>query len=266
MAGPDDQSPVLACVQLDIPSADPRENLFNAIAELEKDSGADLYLFPELFTTDFRLEEAQRLAEYGEKTLEELGAVARRRRASISGSILYPFSGSVANTGFFIDRDGELKGLYRKTHLFGLMGEKRFLAEGNEVGLFRTSLGLVGMGICYDLRFPEMIRRLALAGAGIFLLPAQWPESRARHFEVLLAARAIENGFFVVSANRAGSFKENRFSGGSRIIDPWGNLLAVTDGGAGIVKAKAPLSLVDEARLKIPSLADRREGIDYSLK
>jgi omega-amidase len=114
------------------------------------------------------------------------------------------------------------------------------------------------MTICYDLRFPELFRRYALAGARLILVPAEWPHPRRAHWQTLLRARAIENQCFVAACNRVGITGNSTFFGASAVIDPWGE--ALVEGGETelILTATIDLSLVDTVRKRIPVFEDRR--------
>jgi predicted amidohydrolase len=249
-------------VQLEIKSSEPRENLRRALELIEGSPPADLYLLPELFTTGYRLSRASKLAEEGEETLQALRRFAGERGSALSGSLLHPFEGGVANTGFFIDRDGTLFPFYRKIHLFKPMDEDRYLTPGREPLVWETTFGRVAMAICYDLRFPGMIRKLAHKGAGLLLVPAEWPGARLNHWRVLSCARAIENGFFVLAANRTGSSGGESFPGASRIVDPWGEILCEGDGAEGVFSGEIDMERLAGARARFNALADVVQGVD----
>ena len=124
-----------------------------------------------------------------------------------------------------------------------------------------TALGRMGLMICYDLRFPELARTLALSGARILIVPAQWPKARAMHWQTLLRARAIENQVFIIGANRTGSDEDLSFPGLSAIIDPWGQVLAEAKDKDGIILAELDMNRVTQAREQIPVMTDRRNDI-----
>jgi predicted amidohydrolase len=154
--------------------------------------------------------------------------------------------------------DGSLLGAYRKIHLFRLMDEPSYLSAGDSATLCATPWGPVGLAICYDLRFPELFRALALAGAALFLVPAQWPERRIEAWSVLARARATENEVFVAACNRVGSDDAVVFSGRSCVVDPWGNLLVEGDDRERLVIAEADLREIPKARRYLTVYEDRR--------
>jgi predicted amidohydrolase len=142
------------------------------------------------------------------------------------------------------------------------MEEDRYLKAGRESVVWDTSFGPVAMAICYDLRFPEMIRKLARRGAKLLLIPAEWPDPRLRHWQVLTEARAIENGFYVIGANRVGAEDGLNFPGHGRIIDPWGEVLAEGGADEGVVSCEIEMHRVEEARTRINTLIDPVRDVD----
>ena len=141
------------------------------------------------------------------------------------------------------------------------MDEHKYLSPGHHPTIVDTSWGKMGLAICYDLRFPELFRVYALAGAKIVFLPAEWPHPRLNHWQILLRARAIENQMYVVACNRVGTSKDTHFCGHSCIIDPWGEVVAEIGEDDGILTAEIGINKVDEVRSSIPIFADRRPEI-----
>ena len=177
--------------------------------------------------------------------------------------------GSRQNTSLHIGPDGEIRAIYRKIHMFDVTVEGLEYREsehedpGEEIVLSRTDDGLeLGMTICYDLRFPELYRILALRGARVLLVPAAFTLATTRdHWEALLRARAIENQAFVIAANQIGENEPGRFSGGrSMIVDPWGVVLAQATDAVGVIVADLDLGRLQSIRSSLPSLANRRAG------
>lgn len=252
-----------AVVQFDPEPAAPARNVEKATGLVDALADRpDLVLLPELFSTGYCLDRAEELAARGPATLAGLAAWARERRCLAAGSLLHPWPGGVANAGFLMDRDGSVHPLYAKAHLFKPMDEHRFLVPGRERRLWQSSLGRLAPAVCYDLRFPEMIRFLALTGAEALLVPAEWPRPRTGHWELLLKARAVENGLFVLGANRVGEQGGHVFEGASQIIDPWGEVLAHAGGGEAAVTAHVDPARVEEVRRRIPVLDDRQPEVD----
>jgi len=224
--------------------------------------GSALVLFPELWSTGYDLENWPRHASPpGAGLFVRLAALARDHHIALAGSVLEARHGRAYNALALFDAGGSLSATYRKTHLFRLMDEEKWLAPGERLELVEAAWGLTGLSICYDLRFPELFRRYALGGARLVLLPAEWPARRAAHWHTLLRARAIENQMFVAGVNRVGESKGEVFGGGSALIDPWGEAVVEAGSSAALLTAEIDLSKVDEVRKRIPVFEDRRPDI-----
>jgi predicted amidohydrolase len=173
------------------------------------------------------------------------------------------------NTSVHISPDGEIRAVYRKIHMFDVTidglayRESDYEEPGDQIVVTQTDAGVeLGMTICYDLRFPELYRILALRGARVFLVPAAFTLPTTRdHWETLLRARAIENQAFVIAANQIGENEPGRHSGGrSMIVDPWGVVLAQAGDSVGVIVAELDLARLDAIRETLPALANRREA------
>ena len=251
----------LSLGQMDVTLGEPEVN-FERVRDWTAEAarrGSDLVLFPELWSTGYDLENWERYAAPpGEGMFARLAALAREHHIALGGSVLERRDGRAYNAFALFDASGELSATYRKLHLFRLMDEEKWLAPGERLELVEAEWGLTGLGVCYDLRFPEMFRSYALRGARLVLLPAEWPARRAYHWQTLLRARAIENQMFVAGCNRVGESKGETFGGGSALIDPWGE--AVIEGGsrAALLTAEIDLAQVDAVRERIPVFKDRR--------
>jgi predicted amidohydrolase len=165
--------------------------------------------------------------------------------------------------------DGEVKGVYRKIHMFdvvvGGMEYRESASEepGDEIVLSEAAGGIpLGLTVCYDLRFPELFRILAIRGARVITLPAAFTKVTGRaHWEILVRARAIENQAFVVAADQIGTHPPDKESfGGSMIVDPWGEVLARAPDEECFIAANLDFARQDEVRDKLPSLANRMAG------
>jgi predicted amidohydrolase len=171
------------------------------------------------------------------------------------------------NTSLVFDRDGELAATYRKIHLYDVeipgrvsYQESRSVAPGTEPVAIDIEGVRLGLSICYDLRFPELYRRLAIAGARVLAVPAAFMMHTGRdHWEVLLRARAIENQCYVVAAGQIGDHDPGRTCyGRSMVIDPWGTVLAQAPDTVGVVVADLDPERLETIRQELPSLANRR--------
>lgn len=174
-----------------------------------------------------------------------------------------------SNTSVHVAPDGSIAAVYRKRHLFdadvdGVTYRESDREEaGDEVILSRLADGTgLGLSVCYDLRFPEHFRELAIRGARILVVPAAFtPRTTLEHWEVLLRARAIEDQCVVVAANQCGEHVRGFRSGGhSMIVDPWGVVLSRAAEAEQVVLSDVPLERIDEVRAEVPSLANRRPG------
>ena len=187
----------------------------------------------------------------------------------IAGSIAEHVDGAtrVRNTSVHFGPDGEARATYRKIHMFDVevgghvYRESETDEPGDEIVLSATAEGVeLGMSVCYDLRFPELYRELAVRGARVLAVPAAFTLATTReHWEVLLRARAIEDQAFVVAANQIGQHAPGIRSGGrSMIIDPWGTVVAQAVDTVGIIRADVETDRVAAVRRQIPVLANRR--------
>lgn len=251
----------IALGQMDVRPGQPERNLQRAqeMAGEARRAGADLLLLPELWLHGYDLERAAEWASpLGEGGFAEMAALARDSGLYLCGSLLERHDGGVSNTAALYAPDGSLLGAYRKIHLFRLMNEPRYLAPGDRAVLCPTPWGPVGLIICYDLRFPELSRALALAGARLILVPAQWPVRRLEAWLILARARAVENELFLAACNRVGADGEVLFPGRSMVVDPWGNVLVEGDDREGVLVAHVNLREIPKARRYLTVFEDRR--------
>ena len=229
--------------------------------------GATLVVLPEVF-----LWRGPRSAESdaGETVpgpaTERLGALAAELGIHLqAGSLAERIDGErrCFNTALFFGPDGRLLGRYRKIHLFDVelpgqvsARESETRMPGDEAVVVPTSLGVVGLSICYDLRFPELYRRLVRAGAEIVCVPSAFTfPTGAAHWETLVRARAIENQVYVVAPDQTGSSPNGwRDYGGSMIVDPWGTVIARAGEGEDVIVAPIRRSFLERVRLELPSL------------
>lgn len=257
----------LALVQMNIEAGNPDVNFAKMLKRLEDAVShhpkPELIVLPEMWNTGYALEQIHALADPdGERTKKLLSDFCQRHEVSVlAGSIAQRRGDAVTNTVHIFDRSGEVIGEYSKIHLFQLMNEHLHLQAGNTPGRFSIGEIPAAVMICYDIRFPELARTLALGGAKILFVPAEWPHPRLHHWRTLLQARAIENQMFVVSCNTVGDSGGTSFFGHSMVIDPWGEVLAEAGDAETILTAEIDLALADEVRGRIPVFADRRPNL-----
>lgn len=251
----------VALFQFDVKLGDPEanRNKVRALIERSKAKSPDVIVLPEMWDTSYDIRNLRELASLeNPKTLEFLKDMAVRYNVNIvGGSIPLLENDRIYNASFVLDREGKIIGVYRKVHLFGLMGEDKTFARGKELCLFELDGVKCGVMICYDLRFPELARSLALKGAEVIFVPAQWPAVRLAHWKLLLQARAVENECYVIGVNRCGKEGDLVFSGGTFVFDPWGDLVAGGSDIETVVFADIDLNKVREVRGLIPVFDDR---------
>jgi len=258
------QSLKIALIQMDIELGDPDINYARAakkIAEAAKgEEKPDVIVLPEMWNTGYSMSNIAQVADRsGSRTQLVIGELARRYGVHIiAGSVADSDGEHVRNTIYAFDRSGQMHASYSKIHLFRLMDEEKYLTAGKKRGELQLDGHAAGMMICYDIRFPELARKLALSGAKILFVPAEWPHPRLHHWRSLLIARAIENQMYVCGINRVGRDAANVFCGHSMIVDPWGEVIAETDETETIISAAVDLAKPDEVRGRIPVFMDRR--------
>lgn len=258
---------VAAVVQLSS-GADRRANLERAttLIRAAAERGARLVVLPEVFPwRGPRADEAGQAESIPGPTTETMAAVARDTGVHLlMGSMLETGAGERSfNTSLVIGPTGDILGRYRKIHLFDVelpgrvsVRESDARAPGEEVVVVPTPLGRLGLSICYDLRFPELFRRLVQAGAEIILLPSAFTfPTGAAHWEVLCRARAIENQCWLLAANQTGQSPHGFHDyGNSLIVDPWGTVVARVGDGEGIALAEVDLEQLARVRREMPCL------------
>ncbi|MEF3301736.1 carbon-nitrogen family hydrolase [Paenibacillus sp. GYB003] len=260
----DGQKLNVAVLQMDIAIGEPETNFAKLAQLLERAvSGPrkpDLIVFPEMWNTGYALDRIRDIADReGERTREFVSAFCRKHGVNVvAGSVAELNGDRVRNTIYAFDRAGTRIGDYSKIHLFRLMDEEKYLHAGDRVGELSVDGVPAGMMICYDIRFPELTRKLALGGAKLLIVPAEWPHPRLHHWRTLLTARAIENQMYVVACNRVGTSGTTSFFGHSMVVDPWGEIVAEGGEEEAILTAELDMAVVDQVRRTIPVFADRR--------
>jgi len=230
--------------------------------EEASENNSDLLLLPELWASGYDLENWRDYAvPLGEGLFSKLKVLAKKNQIAIGSSLLELKEGKVYNTFVLFGKTGETLGLYRKIHRFRLLAEEKWLEAGDELSMASTPWGSVGLAICYDLRFPEIFRPYAVAGAHLCLIVAEWPEKRITHWSKLLQARAIENQMYIVGVNKVGESQGVKLGGRSAVIDPWGVPVIEGDDGEDLLTTEIDLSVSLKARKQIPILSDRRTDV-----
>lgn len=216
---------------------------------------ADLYVFPEMFSTGF-CTEPQKIAEEADQegTLEWMQATARKKQCALAGSVATHADGKYYNRFYFVYPDGQYRS-YDKKHLFTYGGEHLTFTPGTERVIVDYQGIRILLQICYDLRFPVWSRNRQ--DYDMILYVASWPESRIQAWNALLRARAIENQCYVAGVNRVGTDPNCSYCGGSILIDPYGQTLASCHSGEeDTASAFIDLGKLNRFREKFPVLHD----------
>lgn len=222
---------------------------------------SDLILLPEIWPCGFFCFDRYRVdcesiegpivATFKQKAVE-------RKCHILMGSLVEKDGGELFNTSILLDPQGQIIARYRKIHLFGYQSqEKKLLTAGTEVVVAATPWGPAGLSTCYDLRFPELFRKMLDKGATIFLIASAWSRIRLNAWRLFNRARALENLAYLISCNCAGSNAGNPYAGHSMIIDPLGNVIAEGNEGEEYIFAEIDPGLVHSVRNDFRVLDDR---------
>lgn len=257
----------ISCIQMDMLLGDRAENFARAEALIEAAMAEqpDVIVLPELWDVGFFPREDLPSLCDGEGSAAQAfcSRLAKKHRVNlVAGSVATLREGKVYNTAMVFDRQGVCLASYDKSHLFSPMGEDKFFTAGQSLCTFLLDGVKCGIILCYDLRFPELARSLALMGAELLFVPAQWPKVRVEQFGLLLAARAVENQLFCVGCNSCGNAYDTVYGGASGIFDPTGKAIArAGEERNKILTAACDLQMLESVRKSIPVFHDRRPEI-----
>lgn len=254
----------LALIQDDFPELDREGNRARVTqaAHEAAAAGCEILALPELWCSGYSLAKISAISDWDQEFdfLADLSLTSGL--AILGGSLVEPAEDDrFYNCAVAFDAGQEVA-RYRKTHLFAPLREDRYLHAGERLPEVFELRGLrCALSVCYDLRFPELYRAIALQGVDLMFVPAQWPLPRVQHWRTLLAARAIENQCFVLGVNRKGIYGETEFAGHSQLIDPWGSVvLNATDSRGTLITSIDP-TLIADAKKRLPTLKDRRKDL-----
>lgn len=232
--------------------------------------GAKIIAFPETMNFMGKGQRYQAETVPGETTEFLCGKAKEYGIWLVSGSFPEKHeSGKPRNTLVLIDPQGNIRCKYSKLHMFDVQldngpsyKESDYNTVGNEIVLADTELGRLGFAICYDLRFGEMFRLMALHGAQVIFMPSSFTMNTGKdHWETLLRTRAIENGVYIAAPNQIGKKTNMIAYGKSMIIDPWGDVIARAGDRPGSIIAEIDLDYIESVRRQIPSLENRRADV-----
>jgi predicted amidohydrolase len=226
---------LVAVAQIEPKLGEKERNLETCVARAEEAAAqsAELIVLPECAIPGYMFESADEALPFAEEipgpATDRLEREARRLGLHVVCGLLERDGDALRNAAVLVSPDDGLVGTYRKTHL-PFLGVDRFVVPGDELPVWDTPLGRIGIQICYDLRFPEVTRTLALRGADIVANPADYPVAARIQTELITVARAAENRVYLLTANRVGRERSAEFCGWSQIVDPYGVRLAEADG------------------------------------
>ena len=226
---------------------------FETVIELFENfdaASSDVILLPELWSTGFYPKPLENFSDRnGEQMRDFLTTLTNKYHTNIiGGTVIVEVDNNFYNRCFAFNRQGNLIAEYDKIHLFSMSGEDEVFKAGNEIPIFDIDDKKVSVAVCYDIRFPELIRAVASNNISILFLPSAWPLKRLSHWQVLTRARAIENQIFVIAANSFGY---------STIIDPWGEVLAEAEPGNKIITVNINLEIYTEIKGIMNVFADK---------
>ena len=249
-------------VQTDVVWGDPQTNRARVEEALGALSPCDLAVLPELWSCSYDNPRLEAAAEESPLCLETVAEWCRRTGSWVlAGTLPWRTPEGLVNRAFLLDEAGGVRGTYDKAHLFPLLAEPAHFRPG-PAPLLASFRGVsLGTAVCYDIRFPEYLRRLALGGAELLLVCAQWPQARLEAWRILLRARAVENQMLVVAVNRCGWGGGDLYGGHSLVAAPDGSLLFEAGEDPCATVVDLDLSLVGRARKALPVFRDRRTDL-----
>ncbi len=238
----------IALIQTDIETE--KEKNIKRIMNYIINFDADIYCLPEVFSTGFNYKNLRNNSEnINGETIQKL----KETKKTITGTFVESEGEKIYNTAFFIS-GGELIETYRKIHIFNR--EKNFFSPGNTAKAISTEYGKIGFLTCYDIRFPEQARKLAMMGAEILFVYANFPNPRKAHWKLLLEARALENLCYVAAVNRVGTDENESYFGHSLIVNPMGEIICEADCSEQVIVREIDVCEVEKIRKKFPYLSD----------
>lgn len=255
----------VASIQMSVVDGIKSATIDKAIENIHRCEGSDLVILPEIWNVGFMsFDRYISEAEDGSgQTLTSLRAAARKIGVYLhTGSFVEKKNGNYYNSSYLISPEGNVLANYLKIHLFGYNSkETQILTPGDGAVTVETPIGKIGLATCYDLRFPELFRKMVEQGAEIFLICSAWPYPRLEHWLMLNRVRALENQCFLMSSNSVGFNQGIQFVGHSMIVDPWGTILAGAGDKEAVIKSEINLADLQAARQQFPALADRKDWL-----
>ncbi len=254
----------LVAIQMAVTLGDPESNFTKAEAlirqAMEGNDPPDVIVLPETWNLGFSPEtianhqadqNCQQTHDFCKRLSKELHVHL------VAGSVVAKRNNDLYNTALVYSNQGECLAEYDKIHLFSMVNEGKYIQSGQSLATFQLDGVLCGIIICYDLRFPELARTLALRGISVLFVVAQWPMPRVQQWRILNQARAIENQIFVVATNGCGFTPDSKFAGNSMIVHPLGEILEELGEDEGLLAAEFAMNEIQRVRENINLLQDR---------
>jgi len=229
----------------------PEENLRRVLNYLENVEENSLLLLPEMWYSGFDYENLEIYTNETPKILEMLSEISRKKGLIICGTLPEKSESGILNTAFLIE-DGKVVGKRSKIKLFPLFDEDKYFAPGKENKVFETKFGKIGILICFEIRFTDLIVDFWKDRPDIILAPAQWGYARRKHFEILCRARALELQVYLVASDTWGEHLGVRYAGHAGIYSPWGEVLAFSEKGDTLLFAEYDKDYLKEVRKMLP--------------
>ena len=243
----------LSSLQLQIEEGDIERNLQKVEYWSKFVPKGGILLLPEMFCCGFDFDHLKEFTKQSDLILDFLKELSTTLEGVVVGTLPVEVEGKIYNTAFVFDK-GKLVAKRGKIKLFPLYKEPKFFnpAPEEDNRVIETSLGRLGIVICFEIRFNQITNKLRREGVEIVLVPAMWGIERREHFKVLTRARAVETQSFLIASNGWGKSGKTFFGGSSGIYSPWGEILAYKEDGEGLIFAKVDLSEVQRVRKKLP--------------
>ena len=229
------------------------------------DCGAKLICFPEQFATGWDPKPHTNIQDVHGSIITTLQGYAKEYRIGIIGSLQERNDPLPKNSAVVINREGRIIAKYAKVHLFSMGKENEGSSPGTDLGIFTLDSLTCGIAICYDLRFPELFRLYAQKGVQVVFVPSAWPQSRIKHWELFIRARAAENQMYVVGVNTTGKNPVDQYSGASMTADPHGTIISRANDAEQLLFSDLDPDEVGKIRTDFPVENDRRDRLYRSL-
>jgi omega-amidase len=258
----------IAAAQISCVPGDVKANMSKVrqFSERAKESGTELIVFPEMIDTGYSMPAIQKhAASWKEGVVPELKRIAKEFSIAIISGLSERDGASIYNSQVLVAAKGEIVAKYRKTHLVSAapLDERACFSPGDEFVSCKIDKFNLGLSICYDLRFPEMCRRLAVEhDVNVIVNSSAWPFVRLEHLRILTLARAIENQSYLILANRVGTDDGVTLCGTSAIVDPYGAIVAAASADREeLLQAEISREVVDLVRDRIRVFEHRRRDL-----